>query len=78
MTTRGNLLQAVCVSVSEIRAMIPAVCFNPHFPDDFPRLGMRFAPTASAHSWVVWASWRDCCLYGIPLLEFVCVSLLVV
>ena len=35
-------------------------------------------PTASAHSWVVWASWRDCCLYGIPLLEFVCVSLLVV
>ncbi len=34
--------------------------------------------TASAHSWVVWASWRDCCLYGIPLLEFVCVSLLVV
>ena len=34
--------------------------------------------TASAHSWVVWASWRDCWLYGIPLLEFVCVSLLVV
>ncbi len=38
----------------------------------------RFRSTASAHSWVVWASWRDCCLYGIPLLEFVCVSLLVV
>ena len=39
---------------------------------------LQAMPTASAHSWVVWASWRDCCLYGIPLLEFVCVSLLVV
>ena len=41
-------------------------------------LRIRSDSTASAHSWVVWASWRDCCLYGIPLLEFVCVSLLVV
>ena len=41
-------------------------------------LAGAFGATASAHSWVVWASWRDCCLYGIPLLEFVCVSLLVV
>lgn len=34
--------------------------------------------TASAHSWVVWASWRDRCWFDISLLEFVCVSLLVV
>jgi hypothetical protein len=33
---------------------------------------------ASAHSWVVWASWRDRCWFDISLLEFVCVSLLVV
>jgi hypothetical protein len=34
--------------------------------------------TASAHSWVVWASWRDRYWFDISLLEFVCVSLLVV
>ena len=32
---------------------------------------------ASAHSWVAWAGWRDCCWYGISLLEFVRVSSLV-
>ncbi len=37
---------------------------------------LRF--TASAHSWVVWASWRDRSWCGISLLEFVCVSSLVV